>query len=80
MLTCMIWSRDIRAIGIHANIVGAAGVAVRVFTLDNLVQEDGEKAVSASVWRGAGEIVSSVGWLSIEVFRGGGTRTPFPYR
>lgn len=67
MPTYSIRFRDIRAAGIHANIVGAADVAVRVFRLDNLVQEEGVKAVSASVWRGAGEVGLSIGWLSMGV-------------
>lgn len=44
-------SRDIRAKGIHADIVGSADVAVRVSGQDSPIQEVGGKAVSASVWR-----------------------------
>jgi len=59
-------SRDIRAVGIHADIVGAADVAVPVSRLDNPIQEVGGTAVSASVSRREGVIGLSI--------------TPSPYR
>jgi len=68
-------SRDIRAVGIHADIVGAADVAVPVSRLDNPVPEVGGTAVSASVSRGEGVI-----GLSILNSRGVGIRTLSPYR
>ena len=75
MPTYIIRSRDVRAAGIYANIEGAADVAVLIFTLDNLVQENGGKAVSASVWRGPGESGLFIGGYGV-----GGTHTSFPYR
>lgn len=73
VLACTL-CRDIRAVGIHADIVGAADVAVPVSRLDNLIQEVGGTAVSASVWRGEGMI-----GLSIGNNRGLGIRTLSPY-
>ena len=74
VLTCNL-SCDIRALGIHADIVGAADVAVPVSRLDNPIQEVGGTAVSASVSRGEGVI-----GLSIGSSRGVGIRTLSPYR
>jgi hypothetical protein len=74
VLACTL-CRDIRAVGIHADIVGAADVAVPVSRLDNLIQEVGGTAVSASVWRGEGMI-----GLSIGNNRSVGIRTLSPYR
>lgn len=68
-------SRDVRAVGIHADIVGAADVAVPVSRLDNPIQKVGGTAVSASVSRGQGVI-----GLSIGNSRGVGIHTPSPYR
>jgi len=62
-------------VGIHADIVGAADVAVPVSRLDNLIQEVGGTAVSASVWRGEGMI-----GLFIGNNRSVGIRTLSPYR
>ena len=73
MLTCNL-SRDIRAVGIHADIVGAADVAVPVSRLDNPIQEVGGTAVSTLVSRGEGVI-----GLSIGNSRGVGIRTLSPY-
>ena len=60
VLVC-IQSRDIRAVEIHADTVGAAGVTIAVTKLDGPIQEVGGTAVSAVVSRGGGVIGLSIG-------------------
>ena len=71
MLACI--RSDIRAVKIHADIVGAVDVTIRVSRLDSVAQEVGGTTVSASVWRGGGVI-----GLFIGKSRGVGIRTLSP--
>ena len=60
VLVC-IHSRDVGAVGILADTVGAAGVTIAVTTLDGPIGEVGETAVSAMVSRGGGVSGLSMG-------------------
>ena len=60
-VTFAIMIPDIRAVGIHADIVGAADITIQVSRFDSIMKEAVGTAVSASVWPRRGQIVLSRG-------------------